>query len=166
MKQITQNHPEKRSTFTNSDAVLKDSGMEKLLCQLIKEQSAPTVDIEEFDGNPLHYNYFRSMFREAVEKKIADPQGRLTRLINLTTGEARELVKPFIHDKPEYGYEKAMKLLERQYGNPHKLLASYRNETKRMTRIKPGDAAAYRRLFNLLIKCQSLQYGNNHNPLD
>ena len=34
-----------------------------------------------------------------------------------------------------------------------------------MTKIKPGDAAAYRRLFNFLIKCQSLEYGNQ-NPLD
>ena len=140
--------------------------MGKMLYQLVKEQSAPAVDIEEFDGNPLHYNYFRSMYREVVEKKIADPQGRLTRLIKLTTGEVRELIKPFIHDSPEYGCKNAMKLLERQYGNPFKLLACYRNEIKRMTKIKPGDAAAYRRLFNFLIKCQSLQYSNNQNPLD
>ena len=35
-----------------------------------------------------------------------------------------------------------------------------------MTKIIPGDAAAFRRLFNFLIKCQSLQYNNNQNPLD
>ena len=35
-----------------------------------------------------------------------------------------------------------------------------------MTKIKPGDAAAFRRLFNFLVKCQSLQYSNNQNPLD
>ena len=77
--------------------------MGKRLCQLVKQQSAPTVDIEEFDGNPLQYSYFRSMFREVEEKKIADPQGRLTRLIKLTTGEVRELVQPFIHDDLKYG---------------------------------------------------------------
>ena len=59
-----------------------------------------------------------------------------------------------------------MKLLERQYGNPFKLLAYYRNEIKRMTKIKLGDESAFRRLFNFLIKCQSLQYSNNQNPLD
>ena len=31
-----------------------------------------------------------------------------------------------------------------------------------MTQIKPGDAAAYRKLFNFLIKCQSLEYGNQN----
>ena len=59
-----------------------------------------------------------------------------------------------------------MKLLERQYGNPFKLLAYYRNEIKRMTKIKLGDESAFRRLFNFLIKCQSLQYSYNQNPLD
>ena len=34
-----------------------------------------------------------------------------------------------------------------------------------MTKIKPGDAAAYRRLSNFLIKCQNLEYGTQ-NPLD
>ena len=77
---------------------------------MVKKQSVPSVDIEGFDGNPLHYTYFRSMFREAVEKRIKDPQGKLTRLINLTSGEAKELVKPFIHDRPECGFTKARDL--------------------------------------------------------
>ena len=106
------------------------------------------------------------MFQEVMEKKIADSQERLTRLIKLIPGEVRQLVKPFIHDNPKYGYGNAMKLLERQYGNPFKLLAYYRNEIKRMTKIKLGDESAFRRLFNFLIKCQSLQYSNNQKPLD
>lgn len=67
--------------------------------------------MEVFEGNPLHYTYFRSMFIEAVEK-------RLTRMINLTSREAKKLVKS------EYNFENAMRLLENKYGNPHKLLAS------------------------------------------
>ena len=58
-----------------------------------------------------------------------------------------------------------MSLLKKQYGNPHKLLASYRKEIKQITKIRPGDAAAYRRLFNFLIMCQTLEYGTQ-NPLD
>ena len=57
------------------------NGIERTLCKLIKEQSAPDAGIEEFDGNPLNFNYFRSMFRDNIVKKIDDPQGRLTRLI-------------------------------------------------------------------------------------
>ena len=160
---ITENQNEVTDRIT--EPCEKDSEIGNMLYQLVKEQSAPSIDIEVFDGNPLHYTYFRSMFREAVEKKIKDPQGKLTRLINLTSGEAKELVKPFIHDRPECGFANAMGLLEKQYGNPHKLLASYRKEIKQMTKIKPGNEAAYRRLFNFLIKCQSLEYGSQ-NPLD
>ena len=51
----------------------KNSEIGNMLYQLVKEQSAPSIDIEVFDGNPLHYTYFRSVFREAVEKRIKDP---------------------------------------------------------------------------------------------
>ena len=52
--------------------------------------------IEMFDGNPLQFPYFKSMFGDSVEKKIEDLQERLTCLIKLATGEARKLVKPFM----------------------------------------------------------------------
>ena len=146
---ITANHNEVTDSMRKP---CEDNKIGTMLYQLVKEQSAPSVDIEVYDRNPLHYPYFRSMFREAVEKRIKDPQGKLTPLINLTSSEAK-VVKPFIHDRPECGFANAMRLLEKQFGNPHKLLASYRKEIKQMTKIKPGDAAANRRLFNFLIKC-------------
>ena len=59
-----------------------------------------------------------------------------------------------------------MNLLEKQYGDPHKLLASYRSEIKQMSKIKSGDVLAFRRLFNFLIKCQMMNYGTSKNPLD
>ena len=87
-----------------------------MLYRLIKEQSAPDVGIEEFDVNPLNFNYFWSMFHETVEKKIDNPQGRLTWLIKYTCGEARELVENFIDDRPDVRYANARNLLEKQYG--------------------------------------------------
>ena len=44
------------------------------------------------------------MFRESVEKKIEDPKGRSTQLIQYTRGETKDLIKNFINDRPEYGY--------------------------------------------------------------
>ena len=38
-----------------------------VLCQLLKQQSAPDVDINVFDGNPLNFKYFMTFFREVVE---------------------------------------------------------------------------------------------------
>ena len=35
-----------------------------------------------------------------------------------------------------------------------------------MSKTKPGDALAFRRLFDLLIKCQTMKYGISKNLLD
>ena len=78
-----------------------------MLSKLVWAQSAPQVDMEPFEGNPLDFTYFMSMFQESVEKKIDDPRGRLTRLIKYTRGEPQELVKHFIHDRADCGYKNA-----------------------------------------------------------
>ena len=39
-------------------------------------------------------------------------------------------------------------------------------EIKHISPIKPGDILAFRKLFNFLIKCQSLSRSNQNNPLD
>ena len=71
--------------------------------KLIKGQSAPQVDLEPFDGNPLEYRYFMSTFRESFKKKIEDSKDRLTQLIQYTREEAKDLIKNFINYRPEYG---------------------------------------------------------------
>ena len=64
-----------------------------VLCQLLKQQSVPDVDIDVFDDNPLNLQYFMTLFRELVESKIKDPCGRLTHLIKYKTGEAKQLIR-------------------------------------------------------------------------
>ena len=89
-----------------------------------------------------------SMFRDSVEKKIQDPKGRLTRLIQYTRGETNDLIKNSINDRPEYGYNNGMAILHRQYGNPHTLLSSYRREVRQMVPLKGEYATAFRKLPN------------------
>ena len=63
-----------------------------------------------------------------VEKRIEDPRGRLTRLINYKSGEANDLTKHCIQQPSVEGYENAMELVDNRYGDPLKTLASYRRE--------------------------------------
>ena len=137
-----------------------------MLCNLVKEQSAPQVDLEPFDGNLLEYTYFMPIFRESIEKKTEDPKGRLTRLIQYTRGEPKDLIKNFINDGPEYGYNNAMAVLHRQYGNPHTLLSSHRTKVRQMVPLKAGDATALMKLFNFLNKCLTIEVDGHYNPLD
>ena len=140
------NHQCKDNKIQKDPVTGPQNNITEMLCKLVKEQSAPQVDLEPFDGNPLEYKYFMSMFKESVEKKIEDPRGRLTRLIQYTRGEAKDLIINFINDRPDYGYNNAMAVLHRQYGNPHTLLSSYRREVRQMVPLKAGDATAFRKL--------------------
>ena len=127
-----------------------------ILCKLLQQQAAPEVDIEYFDDNPWNYHYFMALFSEVVETKIDDPRGRLTRLIKYAVGEPKELIKRCIQLPHNRGYQTAVTLLEKNYGNPHKILSSYQKEVREWPQIKFGDAKAFRKFYNLLLKCESI----------
>ena len=78
-----------------------------MLCQLLKQQGAPEVDIDVFSGDPLEYHYFMETFKKVVEKRTEDPRGRLTRLIKYTRGEAKDLTKYYIQQPLSEGYKNA-----------------------------------------------------------
>ena len=101
-----------------------------MMCKLLQYQGGPEVETDKFNGNPLEYQYFVSMFKQVVEKKVSDQTGKLKRLLKFIGGEAKDLIKHCIHLPPETGYETAVRLLNNRYGNPHYLLASYRKEKK------------------------------------
>ena len=51
------------------------------LCHLVKKQSAPDIELDVLDGNPLDFHYFIKLFNEVVEKKIDDPRGIFSGLL-------------------------------------------------------------------------------------
>ena len=106
-----------------------------------------------------------TFFREVVESKIEDPCSRLTRLIKYTTGEAKKLVEHFIEQPANKGYENAVNLLCRRYGDQHTILAAYKKEVKEWTQIEVGDAVGLWKFYKFLLKCQSIIGGNNWNAL-
>ena len=70
------------------------------MCKLLNQQSAPELDIDNFDGDPMEFHYFMAIFHEVGERKVDDAQGRLTRLIKFPKGEAKEMVKSCIQLPP------------------------------------------------------------------
>ena len=95
-------------------------------------------------------------FKEAVERKIDDPHGRLVRLLELTDGEAKETIQLCIQQSPEVGYRLAKILLEEHYGNSYQILVAYSKEIKSWAPLKQGDSFAYQKFYNFLIKCESI----------
>ena len=91
----------------NVPAVAVDEGVSKMMCQLLKQQSAPGIDIDVFHGNPMDFHYFMAVFNEIVEKKIDVPRGKLTQLIKYNTGDTKEMAKNCIQLLAEIGFETA-----------------------------------------------------------
>ena len=129
--------------------------VEESITKLLQLQTAPTVDMDEFEGDPLEFNYFLATFREVVEQNIDNPMGRLTRLIQYTKGEAKELIKNCIQENPSVGYTHAMSLLKTQYGNPHIIARAYIQELRNWETLKVGDSKAFRKFYGFLIKCKT-----------
>jgi hypothetical protein len=107
--------------------------------QLISLLTAPDADIDVFSGNPLDFRYFRTTFRESVEKKVPDSRGRLTRLLKYTTGDAKDLIKHCIYESADGCFDAAISLLEREYGNRQVVVNSFLNQLKSWPAVKLND---------------------------
>ena len=130
------------------------------LCSLLKIQSAPNVDMDYFDGNPLDYQYFKSLFKELIDKKIDDPLGKLARLIKYTRGEPKELIQHCIQMPQPDGYVMAQELLEKEYGDPHKVSSAYMKELRSWKPINAGDVNELKRYYRFLLKCNTNRKGD------
>ena len=159
-----------RSTDNTSRTIRGSDDAERkvvseMICKFLQYQRAPQVEIDKFDGNPLEYQYFVSIFNQVVEKKVSDQTGRLTILLKFTVGEAKELIKHFIHLPPEIGYETAVRLLNNRYGSPHYLLASYRKEIEAFPSVKLGSASGFRTFYIVVLKCEAFSRSTACNAL-
>ena len=95
------------------------------MCELLWQQAAPDLEIDIFDGNPMDFHYFMTVFKEIVENKVTDPRRQLTRLIKFTKGEAKEIAKNCIQLPLELVLKTAKQLLTEGFGDPHIIAASY-----------------------------------------
>ena len=150
----------------NVPAVTVDEGVSKMMCQLLKQQSALHIDIDIFSGNPMDFHYFMAVFNEMVEKKVDNPRGKVTRLIKYTAGDAKEMVKKCIQLAAEIGFETAKRLLTERNGDPNRIVAAYRKESKHWPQIKAGDADVYQNFQNVLVKLENITHLQSWNVLD
>ena len=130
------------------------------LCDFLKTQSAPNVDMDYFSGNPLDYQYFMSLFEELVEKKIKDPFGKLARLIKYTRGEAKDLIQHCSQMPQPDGYLLAKDLLEKEYGDPHKVTSAYMKELNSWKTIRAGNVDDFKKFYRFLLKCNTNRKGD------
>ena len=137
-----------------------------MLCDLVKLQGAPELYLERFSREPLQYNYFITIFKDVVESKVRNPKGRLLRLTQFTTEEAKELIKECIYQTAVDGYATTKSLLAKSFGDPYRILAAYRSEFCHWKQFRFGDAAGFQKFYAFFIKCNNLVTGHQWNGLD
>ena len=150
----------------NVPAVTVDEGVSKIMCQVLKQQSALDIDIDIFSENPMDFHYFMAVFNVIVEKKVDNPRGKMARLIKYTTGDAKEMVKKCIQLPAEIGFETAKRLLTERNGDPNRVIAAYSKESKHWPQIKAGDADVYQNFQSFLVKLKNITHLQSWNVLD
>ena len=155
-----------RKSFGRKREEDQQTNVAEMMYKMMKQQSAPEIDIDVFSGDPLDFHYFMALFHEVVEKKIDDSRGRLTRLIKYTKGEAKDMIKNCIQLPAKIGYDNAKAMLYQQYGDPHRAIAAYRQQIKKWPSVKHGDAEGYRKFYNFQLKCETVTQMQTWNVLD
>ena len=160
---IAQKHQQQQPNTVSSDI---NSNIGQAVIEMLAMNSAPKIDLDVFSGSILEFEYFKSNFRELVESKVKDQRGRLARLLQYTSGDAKELIKGSVHENSETCYDHAMSLLQKEYGDDHATTCAYLQELYRWPYIQNNDVAAYKKIYRFLLKCQSFKRSGKLAELD
>ena len=152
-----------RNFSVNSPNIV-NSELSNAICDLVKIQGAPSVELDVFSGNPLDFKFFLTNFEDLVEKRISDSAGRLARLLNFTSGDANDLIQCCLYRKDGYQYAKS--LLTKKYGDPHRIMIAYKKQLDNWESVKLGDSSAFGKFHSFLLKCGSVIEGKLWNSFD
>lgn len=120
---------------SSSSQVTDESPKEEERCstlssELISFLHLPKIELEPFDGDPVKYHSFFAIFDETVHSINPDGKVRLTRLLQYTSGPAREAIRSCALIGGTEGYAKARRILQERFGNDHlisqKIIESFR----------------------------------------
>ena len=87
--------------------------------ELLALMSMPKEEIDKFSGDPLEYQTFVMVFDEVIDARIDDPQVKLNRLLQYTTGSIKAAIKNCALVGGCIGYAQAREILQDRYGDVH-----------------------------------------------
>ena len=92
--------------------------------EIMKIMNLPKVELEPFDGDPLKFHAFLATFDENVHDVITNGKMRLSRILQYTTGKAKDAIRSCSLLGGEDGYLQARKILTTRFGDDH-IVAEY-----------------------------------------
>ena len=87
--------------------------------EILGLMNLPKLELESFDGDPIKFHSFFAAFDEHVDGVTANPRIKLTRLLQCTSGKAKDAIRFCSLIGGEKGYFEAREILKRRFGNDH-----------------------------------------------
>ena len=111
----------------------------------------PDIRIQKFDGDPLMWNEWSSMFSSTIHNNedITDTE-RMSYLQSLVIGPAKDCISGFLCN-PNF-YSSALQELNRRFGNPQNVVGALTKELEVFQRPAFNDRAALIAFASLLRK--------------
>ena len=119
--------------------------------EMLAMLNLPKLELDSFDGDPLQYHGFMSVFNDTVEKVVKDGTTRLTRLLQYTKGAAKQAIQPCSIIGGDKGYLLAKVILQERFGND--LIISERLISILMSGKPVKSAVELQVLANDMLNC-------------
>jgi len=115
---ITENESEKSDDASSVKEDKKGSDIDP--SEFMQYVNLPRIEIETFDGDPMSYHRFMTLFMEHVDRTKFDDASKLSRLLHYTKGDAKRAIEHCILSGSK-GYQRALEILDRRFGDADKI---------------------------------------------
>ncbi|XP_077973215.1 uncharacterized protein LOC144428197 [Styela clava] len=119
----------------------------------------PKPEIAKFSGDPMEYYSFIRNFKAHVTDLVDDDNVRLSYLLQLCQGEAKNAIDHCSMMEPSRGYREAMRELKNEYGKDHVISRTCLDRLKRGPKLNfddaKGQSITHEKLETLLVEVES-----------
>ena len=102
--------------------------------------NVPRVEIQSFDGAAVSYMTFIAVFDEVVGNANITGQAKLTRLLQYTTGAARDAIDCCALIGGDHGYDEARRILRQRFGDPYIITTALLDKLKQQKEVRTPSA--------------------------
>ena len=127
----------------------------KMLLEQHVRSSLPKRTLQPFTNDPLQFTSFISNFEYTIEGKGTSDRDCLLFLEQFTRGEANSLVRSCLQMKDGRGYQEAKKLLQKRFGNVHRIAEAYLSKMRAWPNVKNDDSLGLQELSLFLLECKN-----------
>ncbi|XP_077973279.1 uncharacterized protein LOC120341575 [Styela clava] len=113
----------------------------------------PKPEIAKFSGDPMEYYSFIRNFKAHVTDLVDDDNVRLSYLLQLCQGEAKNAIDHCSMMEPSRGYREAMRELKNEYGKDRVISRTCLDRLKRGPKLNFDDAKGMQAYARLMRKC-------------